>query len=261
MTLPADYESWRSALCPSRAPRTEKIRYSERELSPSPVKRLHVLDSTAPTLATVQKFHVDWKDCPDAVRRLSDVTCPKCGVIFRRDAFKPYLSCPGCLSRFSLDRTRDELAHFLTSLHHKFPWDWYATFTFARDTITPAGAQYCFRRYLDSAARVGGSVPYAFRADEYGPLYGRYHLHALVGNVSHLPIFCGVLLDRGEWGKSCCWVHRWLCGYARIYPYDPERGAIYYLSKYVTKQFATWELIGFEPENLIFKSSPEKVEL
>ena len=140
-------------------------------------------------------------------------------------------------------------------MHQRYPWDWFATLTFAREGITPAGAQYWFRRYLDDAGRAGASVPYAFRADEYGPLYGRYHLHALVGNVSHLQIYCGGRLPRGEWGKPCCWLHRWPCGHARIYAYDPQRGAQYYLSKYLVKTLANWELIGFETENLVFRAN------
>lgn len=258
MALPTDYESWTEALSPKRLPRTGKLKNAPECLPPSRVKRLPPSGGTVLPFRAVPKFDLDWNACPDAVRRLSDVTCPICGFVFRRDGFKPYSCCPRCKRRFSLDPRRDELANFLTKLHETYPWDWFATLTFARDTITSAGAQYCFRRYLDSAARAGVSVPYAFRADEYGPVHGRYHLHALVGNVSHLRVFCGVLLNRGDWGKSCCWVHRWPCGHARIYPYDPQRGAHFYLSKYVTKEFATWELIGFESENLVFRADAEK---
>ena len=62
-----------------------------------------------------------------------------------------------------------------------------------------------------------------FRADEYGPLGGRLHLHALVSNVGHL--------------RRLTWMDRWDArnGYARILKFDPEKGAAYYCAKYVTK--------------------------
>jgi hypothetical protein len=69
-----------------------------------------------------------------------------------------------------------------------------------------------------------------FRADEYGPHGGRLHLHALVSNVAHLHRFT--------------WMNRWekRNGYARILPFDPERGAAHYCAKYVIKQFGDWDL-------------------
>lgn len=149
----------------------------------------------------------------------------------------------------------DALGKWLSELHQQFPWDWFATFTFARKEITEFGAQYWLRRYLEDAAAAGAAKPYAFRADEYGPLYGRYHMHALVGNVSHLQIYCGTWLPMGDWGRPCCWLHRWPCGIARIFPYDPRRGANYYLSKYVVKALANWELIGFETGDLVFRAN------
>ena len=63
--------------------------------------------------------------------------------------------------------------------------------------------------------------PYAFRADEYGPIGGRFHLHALIGNVSTVTMFCGERLGKWEWGINCCGLHRWPCGYARVFAYDP----------------------------------------
>jgi hypothetical protein len=191
-----------------------------------------------------------------AVEALGKVNCPSCGAPYDRGRFtRPYFICSTCGHRWSENPVTDALGKWLTELHQQYPWDWFATLTFAREGITPAGAQYWFRRYLDGAGEAGIAKPYAFRADEYGPLHGRYHLHALVGNVSHLQIYCGARLQKNEWGNPCCWVHRWPCGYARIFPYDPQRGASYYLSKYVVKALATWELIGLETENLVFRGS------
>jgi hypothetical protein len=65
-------------------------------------------------------------------------------------------------------------------------------------------------------------------------------------------MFCGERLAPSEWNRRCCWVHGWPCGYARIYPYDPAKGARFYLSKYVTKALANWDLIGFDADTLKF---------
>lgn len=145
---------------------------------------------------------------------------------------------------------------FLNQLSESFPFDWFGTFTFS-EAVSSAAAHYWFRKYLESA--VGLTKPYAFRADEYGPKGGRLHLHALVGNVSHLIAYCGEPLPHGKWGRPCCWLHRWPCGYARILPYDPTKGARYYVAKYVSKTLGDYDFIGFE-EGLIFKSKPEGTE-
>jgi hypothetical protein len=190
------------------------------------------------------------------VYALGSRLCPQCQSRYSPGKFrKPYFICAPCGHRWSENPVVDALGCWLKELHSTYPWDWFATLTFARDGISPAGAQYWFRRYLEDAARAGAAKPYAFRADEYGPRNGRYHLHALVGNVRHLQIFCGERLAKDAWGQHCCWVHRWPCGYARIYSYDAERGANYYLSKYVVKSLANWDVIGFEQGNLVFRAA------
>ena len=96
--------------------------------------------------------------------------------------------------------------------------------------------------------------PYAFRADEYGPIGGRFHLHALIGNVNSMPRFCGARLGKQQWGIDCCGLHRWPCGYARIFSYDPALGARFYLSKYVTKALGDYAFFGLEPGEPIVSS-------
>jgi len=132
---------------------------------------------------------------------------------------------------------------FLDTLAARYQFDWFGTFTFSA-LVSPAGAHYWFRKYLHFAE--GFTQPYAFRADEYGPIGGRLHMHALVGNVAHLVAYCGEHLPPRQWGKECCWLHRWPCGYARILPYDPKLGARYYVAKYVSKALGDYELIGFD---------------
>jgi len=199
------------------------------------------------------------------VMALGRTECPACKAPCRPGKFhRPYFICPACGHRWSHDLVVNALGAWLSELHSRYPWDWFATLTFAnervtragtagRGDITPDGAAYWFRRYLEDAAAAGVAQPYAFRADEYGPLYGRYHLHSLIGNVSHLQMFCGARLPKRTWGRSCCWLHHWPCGYARIFAYDPHLGATFYLSKYVVKELANWDFLGFAPDDLVFK--------
>src|SRR5262249_13093224 len=87
---------------------------------------------------------------------------------------------------------------------------------------------------------------YAFRGDEYGVSNGRYHIHALLGNVGDFPAFCGERLaprKPGEKPRPCCGVHSWPGGYARVLPYDPAISATGYVSKYVTKDFGDWSYL------------------
>src|SRR6516225_2498584 len=91
-------------------------------------------------------------------------------------------------------------------------WDWFCTFTF-RDLVPSFTAHRRFRYFMLDVEQAAGLPIAWFRADEYGPHGGRLHLHALVSNVAHLHRFT--------------WMNRWekRNGYARILPFDPERGA------------------------------------
>src|SRR5688572_12795773 len=124
------------------------------------------------------------------------------------------------------------------------PWDVFSTWTFSRPASVN-GAMYWAHRHLDWLEKAAGGQIYAFVGAEQGNRGGLIHLHALVGNVGHLQRFCGTLLPPGSWGRTCCMVHSWPAGYARVLPYDPKQGAAFYVSKYVTKQLAEWELFGF----------------
>lgn len=135
---------------------------------------------------------------------------------------------------------------WLSELGKEWRWDWFGTFTIRDPKTTPEAAHHFVRRYLDIAGQVGIAKPFAFRIDEYCPTSGRLHLHALVGNTSHLHLACGEFLPPDQWGRPCCWTHRWPCGYARILPYDPTKGAAYYVTKYVDRPSSDWELIGFD---------------
>lgn len=126
------------------------------------------------------------------------------------------------------------------------PWDVYSTWTFSRLT-GESGAMFWARRHLRWLREKAQQPIYAFVGVERGSAGGLVHVHALVGNVGHLKAFCGERLPNGVWGRQCCMTHAWPCGLARVFPYDPQLGARYYVSKYVSKMFADtdWDLIGF----------------
>jgi len=118
----------------------------------------------------------------------------------------------------------------------------------------------------------------AFIGVEEGRAGGLVHLHALVYGVASLDAYCGTRLtlrDQVRQGRpmtydeqvrqgrtpvvgpraprwpqlSCCMVHAWPRGIARVLSYDPTKGAAYYVSDYVTKRLAEWELVGFTAAN------------
>jgi len=94
---------------------------------------------------------------------------------------------------------------------------------------------------------------YAFVGVEEGGVGGLVHVHALVDGVASLKAFCGDRsvrlrdqvrqLRKGHLPFRCCMTHAWPRGIARVFPYDPTKGAAYYVSKYITKRLAEWELI------------------
>ena len=111
----------------------------------------------------------------------------------------------------------------------QFLWDWFLTLTF-RDGVKSFRAHKLFASFIRELEQAAGVPIFWFRADEIGPRGGRFHIHALVGNVAHL--------------RRLTWMHRWsdLAGYARILNFDKRKGAAYYCAKYATKQFGDWEL-------------------
>jgi hypothetical protein len=124
------------------------------------------------------------------------------------------------------------------------PWDVFSTWTFSRPT-REGGAMFWARRHLRWLEKKAEQPIYGFVGVERGQSGGLVHIHALLGNVGHLKAFCGERLSPGQWGRACCMLHSWPCGLARVLPYDQELGARYYVSKYMSKRLAEWELIGF----------------
>ncbi len=111
----------------------------------------------------------------------------------------------------------------------RFSWDWFLSLTF-RDEVTSFRAHRLFGYFVRDLEKAAGIPIFWFRADEIGSRGGRFHIHALIGNVEQL--------------RRMSWMDRWngLAGYARILPFEARRGAAYYCAKYVTKQSGDWDL-------------------
>lgn len=65
---------------------------------------------------------------------------------------------------------------------------------------------------------------------------GRLHLHALLGG------FAPHVSRRAAWRF---WFDRY--GRAQLLPYDPARGAAQYVSKYVSKELAHYDIEAIKP--------------
>jgi hypothetical protein len=129
----------------------------------------------------------------------------------------------------------DSFGEFLAEFH----WDWFVTLTFADDVKTFTAHRRC-EAWLKSLEKAAGQPISWFRGDEYGEKFGKLHIHMLIGNVAGLHRFT--------------WMERWKewvpkdrenrNGFARIFPFDPTKGAAFYVAKYVTKQFGDWDISG-----------------
>lgn len=108
-----------------------------------------------------------------------------------------------------------------------WPWDWWATLTF-RDEYSPNAADRAFLRWARWLRTDSPSLGY-FVGHELGRIGGRLHLHALIGGL------------QPQVYRTAAW-KRWhdRHGRAEILPYDPDRGASHYISKYVAKDFARY---------------------
>jgi len=114
-----------------------------------------------------------------------------------------------------------------------FSWDWWCTLTFHYESSANA-ADRSFRRWIRDVEKARGcrralALRY-FVAHEVGRL-GRLHLHALIGGVDPY------VQRTTAWEK---WKER--NGFAYILPYDPAKGASHYIAKYVTKEFARYDI-------------------
>src|SRR5438067_6281095 len=121
------------------------------------------------------------------------------------------LACvPLCLVS-TTGQLREAWGQFLSA----FPWDWFVTLTF-REEIGSYRAHRLFESFIRALEKAAGTPLFWFRVDEIGGRTGRFHIHALIGNVAHL--------------RRMTWVDWWdrVAGYARTLPFDAKRSAAHH---------------------------------
>ena len=112
-------------------------------------------------------------------------------------------------------------------------WDWYTTHTFKADYVSPRQsdqAWYSWFNGLRVSAKAKGYTPslygelapFYFRVAEYQDR-GTLHYHALIGGVGDIRR----LLFKDMWELN---------GFARVEAYEADKGANYYVGKYLTKE-------------------------
>jgi len=129
----------------------------------------------------------------------------------------------GCISM------QNQLAEAWGGFLSRYRWDWFLTLTF-REPVVSFRAHRLFS-YFARDIEKAVEIPIAwFRGDELGWRGGRLHFHSLMLNVAHL--------------RRLSWMDQWerRAGFARILPFDRQKGAAFYCAKYVTKQFGDWEI-------------------
>lgn len=109
-----------------------------------------------------------------------------------------------------------------------YPWQAWCTLTF-REERTHASATRGFGSFTRWLRKDSPGLGW-FCAHEVGS-FGRLHLHALLGGMEPYTS------RKALWKR---WHDRF--GRAQILPYDPGRGAAYYVAKYVTKELSHYEI-------------------
>ena len=135
-----------------------------------------------------------------------------------------------------LPRPGRVLQHSLGDWLTEFEWDCWCTWTFD-ERFGPTGPSpdrclYHTRRWVE---HLPGPACGYFLAVERGT-GGRVHSHGLL----RLP-------DPPTPSRKSLWA-AWLDRYGRcrVLPYDPDRGAAYYIAKYITKEPLGWDVGGLD---------------
>lgn len=109
------------------------------------------------------------------------------------------------------------------------PWDYWGTLTFKTE-LTERGTRRAIEAHLRRC-----HADRAFWATEAGKVEGRLHAHCL---YRFEPDLAGIPQARDVWRD---WFKRY--GRAHIDRFKQERGAHHYVSKYVTKELADYDIV------------------
>lgn len=132
-------------------------------------------------------------------------------------------------------RTLEAWADLAEQMQHQhgFLWEWWVTITF-RNLVHPEAAYKLFRFWTHTRInrplygsrywKRGEGAPY-FLGIERCPSRPTVHIHALLGG--------GVRALRRMSEVDWLFLH---AGISRILPYDPDRGAKFYVAKYAAKE-------------------------
>lgn len=119
-------------------------------------------------------------------------------------------------------RARNEFGGWLS----RPEWEWFTTHTFKAEFVSPKQADKAWTAWLNTlclACRVRGNPrPFYFRVAEYQDR-GTLHYHSLIGGVGDIR-----RLDFKDFWE--------LHGFARVEAYDKNKGANFYVGKYLTKE-------------------------
>jgi len=126
-----------------------------------------------------------------------------------------------------------------------FEWHLFTTLTFRKTPSSRTSINH-FRRFARHLERLApGGIGY-FVGSETGGDYGREHLHALIRVAPDPNSDC--IHSHGERVHSL--IHPswkwWFNAYGRalILPFERDKGATHYVTKYVTKTLADWDIGG-----------------
>lgn len=112
----------------------------------------------------------------------------------------------------------------------QWPWESWGTLTFRDDGYSHEAATRSFNRFTAWLRAEGNDQVSYFVGHEVGK-QGRLHLHCLLGSLAPMTS------RRALWQW---WFERY--GRCELRGYDPEQGAAVYVSKYVTKELAHYDL-------------------
>lgn len=136
-------------------------------------------------------------------------------------------------------------------LNYNWKWEWFVSLTFRDSHVGTVRANNLWRKWYGDLVKSTGNDVGFFRVTEWQRYRGIPHYHALMLNLD------GV--------RRLKWLDRWvdIAGWARVLPYNPKKGANYYLSKYVTKEMGEvlfsdniQEYTRFSPKQLKFEKKP-----
>ena len=127
-------------------------------------------------------------------------------------------------------------------LLNRYNWDWFATLTF-RDLPKSYTAVNRVKKWLAAIQKDEKRPLGYFMATEWFKTRECPHFHLLMGNLEDV--------RRDKWWQV------WFTWYGRnrILPYDKEKGAGYYLTKYIVKEesdLAVFTIKGLEYVNQLY---------